>query len=141
MLKVTCSIILRQNKIFVTQCNSCSDHPLKWEFPGGKIKENESVENCITREISEELEIEIEILEPMITVQYDYGFRLIELIPFLCILKSGQIKLNVHNDFKWVTLKNLKEIDFAEADRKLIQLNENQKILKKYLGKNKYDSR
>jgi 8-oxo-dGTP diphosphatase len=141
MLKVTCAIIVRQNKILVTQLNSGSDHHLKWEFPGGKQNQEETIEDCIIREIYEELEIEIGILESMIPVKYDYGFKQIELIPFLCTLKSGRIKLNVHSDFKWVTLEKLSEIDFAEADRKLIQLNENQKILEKYLWKNKYDSR
>ncbi len=140
MLKVTCAIIVRQNKILVTQLSSVAAHPYKWEFPGGKLNHNEKVEDCITREIKEELEIEIGIKESMIAVIHDYGFKHIELIPFLCNVKSGRIKLNVHNNYKWVTLENLNEIDFAEADRKLIQLNENQKILEKYLWKNKHDS-
>ncbi len=141
MLKVTCALIVRQNKILITQLSSGTDHPYQWEFPGGKLNYDEKVEDCITREISEELEIEIGIKESMVAVKHDYGFKQIELIPFLCYVKSGHIKLIVHNDYKWVTLEKLNEIDFAEADRKLIQQNENQKILKKYLWKNKYDSR
>ena len=61
MLKVTCAIIVKRGKILVVQNGSDSDHPLKWEFPGGKINKNETVEECISREIREELEIEIKV--------------------------------------------------------------------------------
>jgi 8-oxo-dGTP diphosphatase len=136
MLKVTCAIVVERNKILVTQRNHHSDHPLKWEFPGGKLIQGETVEECVVREIREELEIEIEIRESMVPVNYDYGFKQIGLIPFLCVIKSGEIKLNEHNDFVWATFGNLKKIDFAAADLKLIQHPGNQKILKKYLWKN-----
>ncbi len=141
MLKVTCALIIRQNKILVTQRNADSDHPFQWEFPGGKLNQDETVEDCISREINEELEIEIGILESMIPVKHDYGFRQIELIPFICEIKTGTIKLNEHLDFKWISFENLIEINFTEADKKLIQLHENHEILEKYLWKNKHDSR
>jgi len=140
MLKVTCAIIIRQNKILVTQRNSASDHPFQWEFPGGKVNQGETAEDCVIREIGEELGVEIEIQGSLVAVKHDYGFKKIELIPFLCIIKSGQIKLNEHNDFMWVNFENLKEIDFAGADKKLIQQNENQKILEKYLWKNMHNT-
>jgi 8-oxo-dGTP diphosphatase len=104
MLKVTCAIILQQNKILVTQLNASSDHPLKWEFPGGKLKPGETEEECISREINEELEIDIEIRKPMISLFHNYGCKQIELIPFLCVIKTGVIKLNEHHDLIWVTL-------------------------------------
>lgn len=140
MLKVTCAIIIRQNKILVTQRNENSDHPYQWEFPGGKIKQNETEADCIAREINEELGIEIRILDLMIHVQHDYGFRKIELIPFICEIQSGSIKLTEHIDFKWISIENLEQIDLSDADRKLIQKDGNRLILKKYLGENKNDS-
>jgi 8-oxo-dGTP diphosphatase len=141
MLQVTCAIIIRQNKILVTQRNVDSDHPLHWEFPGGKLIPGEMEEECISREIREELEIEIEIRKPMISLVYDYGFKQIVLIPFLCVIKSGEIKLKEHHDLKWVTLKDLEKIDFAAADRKLIQHSGNQEILKKHLREYMNNSR
>jgi 8-oxo-dGTP diphosphatase len=140
MIKVTCAIIIHRNKILVTQRLPNSDHPLKWEFPGGKLQSGESLNDCVLREIKEELEIEIDILKPLISVQFDYGFKQIELIPFLCVIKSGKIKLNQHLDLMWVTYKNLNQVDFAEADRKLIQIDQNKDFLKKHLGKNMYNS-
>ena len=141
MLKVTCAIIISHDKILITQRNSSSDHPMKWEFPGGKLNPDETVEECIIREIREELDIEIEIRESMTPVQHDYGFKQIELIPFACKLKSGKIKLLEHHDFMWITFSNLEKTDFADADKDLIQLNENRIILKKHLWKNMNDTR
>lgn len=141
MLKVTCAIILHQNKILITQRNATSDHPMKWEFPGGKLKLRETIEECIIREIKEELEIEIVVLEKIKQAYFDYGFKQIELIPFLCKIKSGQIRLTEHIDFKWIKLNNLESIDFTEADKKLIQMGENKDILKKYLRKNMNNAR
>ena len=140
MLKVTCAIIIKQNEILVTQRGGNTDHPFQWEFPGGKIKQNETEADCIAREINEELGIEIRILDLMIHVQHDYGFRKIELIPFICEIQSGSIKLTEHIDFKWISIENLEQIDLSDADRKLIQKDGNRLILKKYLGENKNDS-
>ena len=82
----------------------------------------------------EELAIDIEILCSMKPVIYDYGFKQIELIPFLCSIKSGLIKRIEHNDYMWVDLKELKNIDFSEADRKLLEQKQNWVTLKKYFG-------
>lgn len=136
MIKVTCAIILHQNKILVAQRSANTDQPLKWEFPGGKINKDETMEECIIREIQEEIELEIKIHERMIEIFHDYGFKQIELIPFLCTIKSGKIKLNEHNDFNWVSLSQLQNIDLAEADKKLLDNPKNKMILEKYLREN-----
>ena len=135
MLKVTCAIIIRNEKILIVQNNSDSDHPFQWEFPGGKINIDETPENCIKREIWEELEIEIEISRKMNSVEFDYGIKQIVLIPFLCSIKKGKIKLNEHTAFKWININELNEIDFSGADKKLIQEKQNISILEEYVGK------
>lgn len=140
MLKVTCAIIIHRNKILVAQRNANSDHSLKWEFPGGKINTDEKPDASISREIKEELEIDIEIIEKMTSANYDYGFKKIQLIPFLCIIKSGEINLTEHLAFKWVSIEELYEVDFSEADIKLIQQHQNKIILKKYLGENMHNA-
>lgn len=126
--------------MLVTQLGESNEQPFRWEFPGGKLKSGETAEDCIIREISEELEIEIEIQDSIIPLKYDFGFKQIELIPFICQIKSGTIKLNEHIDYKWITFEDLMITDFSEADSKLVQLAENREILKKYLGKNKHNS-
>ena len=141
MLKVTCAIIIHQNKILVAQRNPNSDHPLKWEFPGGKLNPRETIRECVIREIKEELDIEIEVRQSMIAIKHDYGFMQVELIPFICNIKSGEIKLFEHNAVMWVFPENLEKIDFTDADKTLIQHPGNKDILKKYFGKNMNDTR
>jgi 8-oxo-dGTP diphosphatase len=135
MIKVTCACIIKDGKMLVTQRGPDSDHPFLWEFPGGKIKPRETAKECIKREILEELEMDIEIIRPMVSVQHKYETKHIELIPFLCSARSVKIKLNEHIDFKWTDLGELSQMPFSEADEKLVQLTTNQTILKEYLGK------
>lgn len=141
MIKVTCAIIIRNKKILITQRGEDSDHPFQWEFPGGKVNPGETIQECIVREIREELNIDIEILEKMMAVDFDYGFKKIRLIPFLCSPSNSEIRLNEHNDFKWIEPAELGQIDFSEADKKLIQQKKNKEILKKYFGENMHDPR
>ena len=133
MLKVTCAIIIRNHKILIAQHGKNSGHPFQWEFPGGKILPDESPESCIIREIREELDIEIEISEQIIPVTFDYETKTIELIPFICHWKSGKIRMNEHNEVKWITIGELAAINFCGADQKLISNEENLLRLKKYL--------
>jgi 8-oxo-dGTP diphosphatase len=135
MLKVTCALIIEDNRILITQNNINSDHPLQWEFPGGKVKKNEVFEDCIKREIKEELDIEIQILKTLEPAVFDYGIKKIELIPFLCSIKKGNIRLKVHKDLEWISFKKLGFVNLSGADRALIEIEENRKILKEYIGK------
>ena len=85
MINVTCAIIRNEdNEVLTVQRGAGSSNPLKWEFPGGKIKEGESAEECLLREIREELSMEIVICERLAAVEFDYGTKQIKLIPFIC---------------------------------------------------------
>nr|WP_319270462.1 (deoxy)nucleoside triphosphate pyrophosphohydrolase [uncultured Draconibacterium sp.] len=135
MIEVTCAIIINQGKILIAQNNENSDHPLQYEFPGGKIKSGESEKECIVREIKEELNLNVEVVEALTPVQHDYNIKIIRLIPFVCSLVSGDLKLNEHNAVKWLEFEELNELDWAEADRRLLLKKENLHWLKEYLGK------
>ena len=63
-----------------------------------------------------------------------YGTKKIELIPFVCSIKTGELKLNNHINHQWIEVNELDEIDFSAADKKLISLKGNREILKKYTG-------
>jgi 8-oxo-dGTP diphosphatase len=134
MIKVTCALIVHKNRILITQLGAGSDHPFLWEFPGGKVNPGETEESSIRREISEELDIDIEIVKALKQVQFDYGFKKIELKPFLCQVISEKIKLNEHVDSQWVSLEFPDEVKLLEADRKMIQ--ENRVELEKYFREN-----
>lgn len=117
MIPVTCAIIRNEDrKVLVVQRGEASDHPFKWEFPGGKLDPAETEEDCIIREISEELSIDIVIYGRLPEVEYDYGFKQIRLIPFICDTLDEKPVLSEHNDYKWAGVNDLDSFDFSGAD-------------------------
>jgi 8-oxo-dGTP diphosphatase len=117
MINVTCAIIRNEeNEILVVQRGEKTDHPFKWEFPGGKLKENETEEECIIREVREELSLEIVICKRLAVTEYDYGFKKIRLIPFVCDTLDELPFLSEHVAYKWLDPPELKKIDLSEAD-------------------------
>lgn len=135
MLNVTCALIIKNNKVLITQNGPESDHAFQWEFPGGKNKKDESDEACIIREIYEELELIIKLIERMHSVEHDYGIKKVRLMPFICNISGGNLKLNNHINKKWLSFEELYKIDFSDADKRLIQLTKNREILKEYTRK------
>jgi len=117
MINVTCAIIRNEDdQVLIVQRGEHTDHPLKWEFPGGKVNDGESDEDCIIREIREELSIEIVICGRLPVVEHDYGHKQIRLIPFICDTLEELPFLSEHVDFKWIDPEELVEVDFSEAD-------------------------
>ncbi len=117
MISVTCAVIRNEeNEILVVQRGKATDHPFKWEFPGGKMAPEETEEECIIREVGEELSIEIVICGKMPEIEHDYGHKQIRLIPFICDTLDEMPFLSEHIDYKWVDEKDLMTLDFSEAD-------------------------
>jgi 8-oxo-dGTP diphosphatase len=115
-LKVACAVIIKDQKIIITQRSENMLLPLKWEFPGGKIEKDESEEECLHREIMEELNIRININHKLDKIIYKYDNLLICLIPYVVDYMSGDIILKEHKQFKLVSRNELLHFDFAEAD-------------------------
>ncbi|MFC2080065.1 (deoxy)nucleoside triphosphate pyrophosphohydrolase [Bacteroidota bacterium] len=120
MIEVTCALILKDDKMLLTQRSESMSHPLRWEFPGGKIQDGESPENCIKREISEELHIEITLERMLPSVIYDYGLNKIKLTPFICSMDTDQIMLEQHKAYVWISKDEIEEYDLLEADIEVI---------------------
>lgn len=116
MISVTCAIIEAYDKTLVVQRSNEMNLPNKWEFPGGKIEKNETEQACILREIKEELNLEIELVQRLTPTKFNYPNLSIQLIPFLAYYSSGELKLAEHKSFKWLPKKELLELDWAEAD-------------------------
>lgn len=116
LIEVACAIIIKDNKFLVTQRSEEMALPLKWEFPGGKVEANESPEDCLKREIKEELNLDISIAEKLNENQHVYESFSIRLIPYIVKIKSGNIILSEHRDYKFLNKNELLDLDWAEAD-------------------------
>jgi 8-oxo-dGTP diphosphatase len=117
MIVVTCAVIRNEDdEILVVQRGEATDHPFKWEFPGGKQSLEETEEECIIREIEEELSMEIVIYGKLSEVDHDYGHKQIRLIPFICDTLDEMPFLSEHVAYKWMQGKDLLSLDFSEAD-------------------------
>ena len=121
IINVTCAIILKDEKILVAQRNEKMKLPLKWEFPGGKLENNETEIDCIKREIKEEININIEVLQKLSNNIHDYGTFKINLMPFLVQYISGEIKLSEHKDYRLLERSQLSNLDWAEADLPIVE--------------------
>jgi 8-oxo-dGTP diphosphatase len=122
ILAVCCGIIEESGKIYAFRRGGGMKMPGKWEFPGGKVEAGESAESALHRELLEELLIKIEILERMEVVHHDYPEFTIHLIPFRARILEGTIQLIEHDAFQLGTIEELNDLDWADADRKIVEL-------------------
>ncbi len=120
MGQVTAALIKDNQKILIAQRGRTKLFGWKWEFPGGKVRTGESPESCLRREIREELNLEIQVDEHFCTVHHKYPDFHVELMAFWCSIIGGALRLEEHEQVKWVTVAELKQYNFVEADLDLI---------------------
>lgn len=128
-MKVTCAIILSNQLFLIAKKPLHKKQGGKWEFPGGKLNSNESEEQCVVREIEEELLCQIQPIKKLQTIEHQYPEFKIELVPFFCNIVSGIPKLTEHTEIAWVSLSNIRDYTLCDADEKVIP------ILEDYLKK------
>ncbi|HET7091126.1 MAG TPA: A/G-specific adenine glycosylase, partial [Anaerolineae bacterium] len=117
----TAAVIRRNGRVLIAQRPHDGMLGGLWEFPGGKRETGESLEECLRREIREELRLEIEVGEPLAVVNHAYTHFRITLHAFECRVLSGKARAIGVADFKWVRMSELDRYAFAVTDRKIIQ--------------------
>lgn len=120
VIEVVAAIIKKEDKIFITR-RSYGEFKDMWEFPGGKIEAGESKEDALIREIKEELELDINNLEYLTTVDYDYPKFHLTMHCFICEICGGNLNLNAHNDAKWALLEYLQLHTWVPADVEVVE--------------------
>ena len=119
-IEVVAAVIEKDDKIFCAQRNLAKSQGGKWEFPGGKIEVGETNEEALVREISEEFDTDIVVDKYIMTVEHDYPTFHITMHAYLCTLVKGDLVLKEHNDSTWVTKEELLTLDFADADKPIV---------------------
>jgi 8-oxo-dGTP diphosphatase len=119
--QVTAAIIKEHDKYLICQRGAEDECSLLWEFPGGKLEEGETLEECIIREIKEELDLDINLHGIFTTSIYHFGQKEIYFTVYNAVIAAGQMKLHVHNDARWVALNELSKYDFMPADIEFVE--------------------
>jgi mutator protein MutT len=92
-----------------------------WEFPGGTREEGETLEECLHRELEEELAIRVRIDGLLVTLENPYANVEMTLHAFLCTHLSGEPRRIEVKDWKWVKIEELRAVDLTGADRKILE--------------------
>jgi 8-oxo-dGTP diphosphatase len=122
IINVAAAVIERNTKILIAQRPEDSHMGLKWEFPGGKIEPGEDITGCLKREIKEELDLLIEVGEELTVVEHHYRDKTVILHCHWCRYLAGDAKTLDCHSFKWVSISEMKQYDFADADWPVVRL-------------------
>jgi 8-oxo-dGTP diphosphatase len=117
---VACAIIERNGTVLAAQRSAAMTLPLKWEFPGGKIEPGESPEECLSRELHEELGVSVRIDTALSPATHGYPDFTVTLYPFTCRLTGGDLTPHEHHALRWIVPGRLPELDWAAADLPVI---------------------
>ncbi|WP_207423951.1 (deoxy)nucleoside triphosphate pyrophosphohydrolase [Desertivirga brevis] len=122
MINVACAVIADdQGRILAVQRSALMPHAFKWEFPGGKVEDGETSEVALCREIMEELGVEIKVAKALAPTTHAYSStKIIRLIPFICRITKGKIKLSEHQEHQWLEPARLSGLDWVEADLPIV---------------------
>ena len=115
------AIIKDENRLLIAKRHSKDPLGGKWEFPGGKIEPGETPQECLVREIKEELGVEVKIgpfYDDNVYNSQDHG---IHLLFYWAEIIKGEVIPVVHDDLKWITINELASFDFAPADIPIVK--------------------
>lgn len=120
-INVICGLIESDGLVLITQRSERMSQPLLWEFPGGKQEQGESETACLEREVQEELCIKIKLHKRLTPVRFTYPDKTIELVPYICSIAEGSIKLREHAKYEWVKPQQLAHYNWCPADIPIVQ--------------------
>lgn len=121
MVEVAAGLVFKQGKLLIAQRQPDSHLGGLWEFPGGKREPNETWEQCLARELHEELGIQVEVGSEIESLTHAYQEKTIHLRFFKCRLTCGEPRNILCAAWKWITVDELASHSFPPADARLLQ--------------------
>jgi len=118
-IRVVAAVIIKDGQIFAT-ARGYGDYKGLWEFPGGKIEPGEMPKEALKREIREELSAEIQVLDLIQTIEYDYPDFHLSMDCFWAEIFKGELVLKEAEDARWLTKDELDSVQWLPADSELL---------------------
>jgi mutator protein MutT len=115
------AIVCRDRKVLVCQRKDDDTLGGYWEFPGGKQEDGETLEQCLARELREELAIAARPIARLTTVEHDYPTVRVRLHPFVCAHESGEVEHLECQASRWIAPPQLRDYRFPPANERLIE--------------------
>lgn len=117
MIKVVAALIQKNNKYLMARRSTGDPNVLgKWEFPGGKVKQDEDEKVAIEREIKEEFELDIKAIKYLVNNVCEYPTKTVDLRLYECEYVSGEFNLHDHSEYKYVSKDEILSYDLCPAD-------------------------
>jgi 8-oxo-dGTP diphosphatase len=120
-LSVVCAVILKNNQVLAVKRSEKQSLPGHWEFPGGKVEFDETEKIAIIREIEEELSITVVPIMTLTPSWWQGETDLIHLVPIVCEWPNGEIVLQEHAEFRWLSTEELPSLNWAPADVSVVK--------------------
>lgn len=127
-IQVAAALIVREGRYLIARRKAGVHLGGLWEFPGGKREPGESLEDCLRREIREELGVEITGLVPFQVLRHDYPEKSVEMHFFRCSILEGPVRALGCADLRWVTPGEFAQFEFPPADSTLLEALKNDEI-------------
>ena len=120
VIEVGSAIIQRDGKYLIAQRLAGSYLGPLWEFPGGKREKDESLEECVVREVNEKLDIQLKIDKQYRMVELNYPERTVRLYFFLCSIEAGKPRSIGCQHFRWIPPLEFGNYEFPPADQDIV---------------------
>ncbi|HEY5594980.1 MAG TPA: (deoxy)nucleoside triphosphate pyrophosphohydrolase [Nitrospiria bacterium] len=119
-IEVAAGVIVEDGRYLITRRFKTAPRGGLWEFPGGKRHPGESLQDCLRRELKEELDITVDVGEELHRIRHAYPDCAVELHFYRCTILNGRPRSLGNEAYRWVPLVQLSEISFPEANRPFI---------------------
>jgi 8-oxo-dGTP diphosphatase len=118
---VVCAIIEREGLFLIAQRPEGKSLASLWEFPGGKVNQNEPEEAALQRELQEELGVTVKIIQRLTPCFHAYRDFSLTLIPYRCLLHEEEPRALEHKALRWISLDETGLYNFPDADLPILE--------------------